>query len=423
VKAGFDGNYLTLSSFNESNFIGAYTFSDMAAYHRREPAKYSVTRGNPVLKTTQFEGALYMQNDVKVSQRLTAMFGARYDFQTNFSDGNNIAPRVGFAYAVGRSTVIRGGTGIYYNRFWDWILQTQMRLDGTRQYEIVVKNPSFPDPFLSGEVTVIPPSSVRVTDPNLVAPYEFISNVSMERTFKNNLFVSVKYEHNRGVHQFRSRDLNAPLPGQTEKPDPARGNMWNLESTGLMRYQYFNVSFRQRFSIFSVNAGYNFSSMYNDHDGPYGLPSDNYDLRLDWGRLGVPRHQIHSTVNAKLFLGLFLTGTMNANNGNSYNITTGEDNNGDNNFNDRPAGTPRNSGDGPKFIVFNFNISKAFFVGRQASRSNQTGANLNFFANMNNAFNRTNYGVPSGVKTSPFFGRSFNARPARDIKVGLRFQF
>ncbi|MBI4473202.1 MAG: TonB-dependent receptor [Acidobacteria bacterium] len=421
IKAGFDGNYLTLRSVNESNFLGAFTFSNMESYFRGEPASHRVTRGNPILKTSQFENAIFIQNDLKISQRLTLMFGARYDYQSNFDDRNNLAPRLAFAYAAGKTTVIRGGAGMYYGRYWDWIAQQQQRLDGTRQYEVVVQNPSYPDPFQSGEVTVIPPSSLRVTDPDLIAPYELISNVVVERTFRNNLFISVKYERNQSVHQFRSRDLNAPLPGQTTKPDPSRGNIWNLESTGLFRAQFLNVNFRQRFSIFNISGGYTLNSWKSDNDGPFGLPSNNYDLRSDWGNIGVPRHTFNSTVNAKLFWGIFLTNSINANSGGYYNITTGSDDNGDSNFNDRPPGTPRNSGDGPRFISFNFNISKALFIGPKPSSGTQP--NVNLFANMTNAFNRTNYGTPSGVMTSPFFGKSFNARPPRDIRVGLRFQF
>jgi hypothetical protein len=76
-------------------------------------------------------------------------------------------------------------------------------------------------------------------------------------------------------------------------------------------------------------------------------------------------------------------------------------------------------------VGFNFNISKAFFFGVPTSGSGIGGSrtNLNLFANMTNAFNRTNLGVPSGVMTSPNFGRSTSALDAREIEVGLRFQF
>jgi hypothetical protein len=423
VKAGFEGQYRKSRTIVEDNYLGTFTFSDLDAYRAGIATTYRVTRGNPLLLNNQFEMSVFAENDIKLTQRLTAMFGVRYDRQTNLSDSNNAAPRVGFAYAVGSSTVIRGGAGIYYDRLQDWLLENVLRSDGTRQYEIVINNASYPEPFGIGTATVTPPTSVRVMDPNLVAPYNIISSVSVERTFKNTLFLSGRYEFRRGIHQLRSRDLNAPLPGQTTRPDPSRGNVLNLESTSLSRSQVVSFSARQRFSIFNVNGTYSYYAQYNDGDGFWGSPSNNYNLRSDWGRTGTPVHQVNSTVNARLFMGVFLTGSMQANSGNRFNITTGKDDNLDSSINDRPPGTARNSGDGPRLLTFNFNISKAFFLRGGNGGNGSSGANVNLFANMNNAFNRTNYGTPSGVMTSPFFGKPYSARNAREVEVGLRFQF
>ncbi|MBI4472703.1 MAG: TonB-dependent receptor [Acidobacteria bacterium] len=169
------------------------------------------------MQTSQFETSAFAENDFKLTQRLTAMFGVRYDHQTNLSGHNNAAPRLGFAYAVGGS-VIRGGVGVYYDRLYDFLVENQRRYDG------------------------------------------------------------------------------------------------------------------------NVNANYSFTSSYAGTDGYFSTPANNYDLRADWGRSWEPTRQINSTVNAKLFLGVFLTGTMSANSGNVYNITTGRDDNNDTNFNDRPTG-------------------------------------------------------------------------------------
>jgi hypothetical protein len=433
TKAGFDLFRLSNHSLSENNFVGSYTFSNLDDYRDRKAASFSVTRGNPLLDMSTVQWSLFVQHDLKLTQRLTAMFGMRYEAQTNVRDHNNFGPRVAFAFAMNRSTVIRGGTGVFYQRLWDWIISTQMRGDGTRQYDIVIDEPFYDpanlDPFKSGKLAVVPPASIRVTDPDLAMPYEAFSSISVEKTFLRNFFISLKYDHSRGVHQYRGRNLNAPLPGATEKPDSTRGNVWNLESTAFYRNHNLGLNARHRFSIFNISGNYNYFGFFNDSDGPFGVPSNNHDLRSDWGRSGMPVHQINSTVNAKLWWGIYVTQTLNANTGNRYNITTGDDDNKDGVFNDRPAGISRFAGDGPRFINFNFNISKAFFIGRKPDANSGGGAagaqsNINFFANMTNAFNRTNYGTPSGVKSSPeSFGKSFNARPAREIQVGLRYQF
>jgi hypothetical protein len=87
---------------------------------------------------------------------------------------------------------------------------------------------------------------------------------------------------------------------------------------------------------------------------------------------------------------------------------------------------------GPHFFNVSFNFSKAFELrgvsGAQPQRRGAAtgvagGAQMNVFANLNNAFNMPHPGTPSGVMTSPFFARSFNATSPREIEVGMRFQF
>ncbi len=106
-----------------------------------------------------------------------------------------------------------------------------------------------------------------------------------------------------------------------------------------------------------------------------------------------------------------------------YTILTGKDDNQDTTINDRPPGVGRNTGVAAGTLTFNFNISKAFFFGSGNGASNTTRTNVNLFANMTNAFNHPNYAAPSGVITSPNFGRSTSAGDPREIEIGMRFQF
>ncbi len=98
----------------------------------------------PGIRGSEF--GFYVQDDWKVSDKLTLNLGLRYDLFTRFSevadrwtnfdiisgklliagfnadsnvavepDLNNLAPRFGFAYRLSSNTVIRGGYGIFYN--------------------------------------------------------------------------------------------------------------------------------------------------------------------------------------------------------------------------------------------------------------------------------------------------------------------
>jgi len=52
------------------------------------------------------------------------------------------------------------------------------------------------------------------------------------------------------------------------------------------------------------------------------------------------------------------------------------------------------------------------------------GMTITLFANTQNLFNNDNLGTPSGVLTSPYFGRStYEAGTPRIIELGARFNF
>ncbi len=452
LKTGVQGAYGQNSSLSENNFTGTFTFSSLAAFLQGRALNFRVNRGNPAMDTGQLELAFFVQNDLRVTPKFTLMFGSRYEIQTNVRDPNNLDGRVGIAYAVGRAAVIRAGAGIFHHRIAIGTMEAQRRLDGIRQYEIIVDNPLYSDdPLQSGTIRNTFPS-LRVTDPDLATPYSAVALVSYERTFFRNLFFSAAYDFNREIRRLRVRDMNAPRdttspvprscrPEQTSqtclRPQPERGNILNLESTAFESANNIRMSLRQRFSIFSVTA--NYAMVFTWADFPNnpnlgtgniasgfsteGLGSDPHDLRTDWSLTPMSRHSLNTTVNAQLPLGVFLAGTMATASGRGYTVVTGRDDNRDTAVNDRPPGVGRNSQIGPASLNFNFNISKAFFFGQARNVNSGTRTNVNVFANMTNAFNRPNYNPPSGVMTSPTFGRYTSAGDPREIEVGLRFQF
>jgi hypothetical protein len=433
VKAGVESAYHDQRRVSESNFAGTFTFSSLEDYLASDPINFRVNVGAPLLRTTQFEGSAFVQVDAAVTSRLTLMAGVRYAAQSTLDDYNNISPRLSFGYAPGEATVIRGGGGIFYNGISIGMIENQRRFDGTRQFEVIIDDPAYPDPFAAGTRRQTFPS-VRVTDPGLQAPRLAVGMLSIERTFLSNLLVSASYNFQREYGRLRTRDLNAPFDatasvrracqaGQLEetcvRPDPSRGQVLNLESSGKEVRHNVELEVRKRFRWLNVSAEYELEHVYGDVQGGYGtLSTDSYNPGGDWGRAPFPPHTLEVSADVRLPLDVFVSGRMDASSGRYYSITTGLDDNRDGNVTDRPAGLAPNTERGPAFMNFDFNISKAFFFRRSGS-----GPNVNVFANMTNAFNHVHYGTPSGVLTSPNFGRSTSATSPREIEVGLRFQF
>ena len=425
LRAGFSGSYRSEHLIRENNFIGEFTFSNLDSYREGRPLQFRVTRGDPELDWSQLRSGLFVQNDLRLTNRFTLFLGLRYEAQSGMPDNHNLDPRLGFAYALGSSTVIRGGMGTFHSRLGYPDVRTLLRLDGTRQFDVQIDNPGFPDPFVSGNVTINPPSSRRIASKELGTPYYVSTAVSLEQSLPANLSITVGINHNRGIRLLRSRNLNAPLPGTGTRPFPNEGQIFELGSEGYGIHKNFTVDLRQRFSIFTVTASYRRGSSHNDDavGGSAGtegigfrIPTNSYDRLADWGPSGfLLRQQFSAGVNSRLPFDVYVNTAIAANSGPFYTITTGRDDNNDGVFNDRPAGVAKHSENGPHFFNVSFNISKAFELGPAGGAA--TGPQINVFANINNAFNMTHLGRPSGVLTSPFLddrstrGNLANSKP------------
>jgi outer membrane receptor protein involved in Fe transport len=74
--------------------------------------------------------SLFAQDDWRVIPRVTLNLGLRYDYDSKFADGNNIAPRLGVVWAVDGRTVIRANWGIFYDRYRLGLAQAVPELGG-----------------------------------------------------------------------------------------------------------------------------------------------------------------------------------------------------------------------------------------------------------------------------------------------------
>src|SRR5262245_32715377 len=363
LKGGIQLQYDNIRDYSASNFNGTFTFSSLDQYRTVKndahvdpnypasplvtPTQFTINRGNPLVRFGQYQAAWFVQDDWRFRQNLTISLGLRHEFQAHVNDQKNFAPRLGLAWSPFKDhkTTARVGGGVFYSRLTDNLYENLLRFDGVTQQSFIIHNPSWPDAFAGGATIDTSRTIKRILDPTLRVPYTINFTGSVEHQFARGWVGSVTYIYARGLHQFRSRDINAPLPGTGLRPDPTQGGVFQIESSASSLYQGVMFSAQRRLGkLFQVFSNYTYSHTLSDSDGALSLPADNYNLRQEWGPASTNRrHFLFIGGSATLPYGFRLNPFLTASSGAPFNITTGLDNTGDGQINDRPAGVSRNS--------------------------------------------------------------------------------
>jgi Carboxypeptidase regulatory-like domain len=434
------------------NMGGTFTFSSLDAFDAGTPTTFTQRTGEPLVSYRHAQLGLYIQDDMRVARSLSVSFGLRHEMQTHTDDYLNFAPRFGATWSPFKSgtTTFRGGVGLFYDWYEAQVYEQTLKVDGTRQVDLVVQNPGFPDPFAGAE-TVVLPSSRYVQAADLRLPATFRTNVSMEQAVGKYGRLITGYNFFRGRNLFRGRNVNAPLEDGT-RPNPDAGNITQVESTARSTGHALTASFNLNLPWHRTFLFFNYSltQAENDTDGPFGLPADNFDLAAEWGpSLMDVRHRVSGMFNMNLWAGFKLATSFNASSAPPYNITTGRDDNGDTVSNDRPAGVGRNSARASSRWDLGARLSYTFGFGQRPGADGagtpqvimiragggetpmggfSGGADdkrwrVELYIAATNVLNHTNFMSYSGVMTSPFFGEPTAAGAPRKIELGARFGF
>jgi hypothetical protein len=360
-------------SFSMTNYNGSYTFTSLDSYiatlkgvaqglpfdqiraQGGGALQYSVTGGIPLTSVTYVDAEPFVQEDWRVKPNLTLSMGLRYEVQTNIQNKNAFAPRAGIAWGLGKGqgngrapkTVLRLGWGIFYDRVGANLTLQTLRQNGITQQNFLITAPNFypTAPPVSQLVNNLQPQAIYKIYSGILPPQMLQSAVTVERQLPKNMTVSVSYTNSRGVHQLRSRDINAPLPGSFTGPGTGlypygtSGQLFLYESSATFEQHQVTVNVNARINKkFSMFGFYTYSRYFSDSDGSSSFPANNYDESGEWGRSSNDIHH-RSTIGGNIMLPFKfqLSPNLNLSSAPPVNITTGTDLNGDTNFNDRPA--------------------------------------------------------------------------------------
>ncbi len=396
LKFGIRARGINIEDRSESGYGGTFTFagvpglySSIQQYQQKvlgnlnpifNPNQFSITTGNPVASVSQIDYGLFITDDWKARKDLTLSFGLRYENQTNIGDGLNFAPRIGIAWQPGAGgarqpkTVIRGGLGVFYERFGENNTLTAQRFDGVSQLRYTVtNNPAILGAavFTNNGVTNVPTAAqlgalapltsipYKIAD-NLQVPYSIQSVISVERQLPWRTTASATFINSRALHTLRVRNINAPVcPPLTAcpllaadiqllRPDKTQGNIYQYESSGYSSTQQLVFNFRTIIgSKLSVFGNYILSKSNGDTDSlnspriqvsSTGFPAYSYDLSSEYGPSAFnARHTVFFGGSVSLPFGFRINPMVTYNSERRFNITTGVDSNRDSIFSERPT--------------------------------------------------------------------------------------
>lgn len=399
------------SNYTTSGANGTYIYSSLSSYLANTPAQYTVTAGTGISKLDYFDAALYYQNDYKARPNLTLSYGLRFESQNRIRDHADWAPRLSLAWAPGghgtaqAKTVIRGGYGWFYDRFTDSNILQSVLENGINQRQYVVNAPSFyqnaPTPSQLSASNSAAPTTYSIA-PNLRSAINMQAAVGVDRQLSKFATVSATYINSRGVHQYMSDNVNAyipstynPLTGTGTRPNGINENIYQFESGGVYSQNQLMVNYSVNAKRVSLFGFYTFGYAKADTAGASYFPSDQADPGADYGRASFDvRNRFLLGGSFLAPYGIAFSPMMVVNSGQPFNITIGTDN-GDNQFNERPAyatasstdtvqtsyGTfdldpawnqtriPYDYGNGPGQFSLNFRLSKSIGIGPKATGS------------------------------------------------------
>jgi hypothetical protein len=286
---------------------------------------------------------LWIQDDIRVTPKLTVNLGLRYEYNawphhrrgrmggfdmatgtfywtaTNPITGEpanaprtiadperlNFAPRIGFAYRVMPRTVIRSAYGIFYNANLGWEWSTGRGnwpfsiSDNIVGVNIPGVAPTRADQqFATFDPRTVQPRAQHTISRDLAMPYMQNWNFGIEHQLTQSLVMELNYQGAKGTHLSSFLSTNDPPPGPGDpnlrRPWPQAGSLSELKMIGTSKYNGLTAKLEQRLS-----QGLTFIASYAFHknidlNSQFGgvSPQDNQNIRASMGPSDFDQTQV-----------------------------------------------------------------------------------------------------------------------------------
>ena len=347
VKFGADVQSMTLHEDAQGNPSGTWNFVNDQPFDPTSAATLATLRGPINTFTASFPGLIrlqphhyyqfYVQDEWKVGGGVTLNLGLRYELDTliwnkdrkndgsfyprilpfvNFQDrgdGNNVSPRLGFAWDVRNNgkTVVRAG----YGRLFNTIMNGTPGAEETtlRQTAINIASPTYPDPYQGrspASFASTAPPNINIVDDNMVNPWADTVSIGVSRQLGPDLAINADVVNTKSNAFNASVQINTPRqssPGiaatPAVRPLPEWGRINQVQSIGWQKYRALLVRLEKRFSQrYQYTLSYTLQKVEDNSFGATstGTITDFYNQAFDAGYGNADRR--HSMVASGAYL-------------------------------------------------------------------------------------------------------------------------
>ncbi len=405
----------------------------------------------------------FLQDEFRLSPRLTLNFGVRYEAVLNpvlddkapyelsrrvKNDMNNWAPRFGFSWAPFQDgkTVVRGGYGIFFDNPSLGTSANGALVNGRRVLSYTIpgtdaRSPVYPNLLASADPTFQTPPNITAFASDYQVMYGHNASLQVQRQVLKDLAFNVQYSY--WGHRFApySRDINLSAPasfladgrpvyrGSAGRPDARFRSINLLESGANNNYNGLDLTLTKRFSRgVQLSSTWSWSHAIAEGDLEGGALMDpslrtrdrgnaNADVRHNWVLQGLWAPE------AKWVKGFEMSSVVFFNSGYMINPLAGTDLNNDLVLNDRLPFRSRNSVTGPGFFQIDFRLTRRIRIAEKHT--------LELIAESENLTNHLNAGCSIAGCTGAVvnrdgaadFGRITATRAGRNFQFGMRYAF
>ena len=333
VRLGAQMQYLQFNQHTTSQVGGIVNFANLENFLRGTAISVDFAvpgKIDPDRRYRQWLFGFFVQDDVRLSSRLSANLGLRYEFVTTPTEADgkisnlrnvtdpaltigdpwhenaslkNFAPRIGLAWdprGDGR-TAIRGGFGIFHDQILPKYYFFSGSLNPPFTTRTSITNPPLPNVLANFNPNAFIRAQLQTINEDLQSPFIMQFNANVQQQLVGDVDVTVGYVGSRGKNLIRLGDANL-APEQivngvktyigTARRNPNFAGIWQRATDAESFYNALQLGVNKRFSRgWRAQASYTLSRSIDDSSGinsqdfsnvvQYGL--DWYDPEFDRG--------------------------------------------------------------------------------------------------------------------------------------------